>query len=93
MYIWLFNAVICRCANFISFVASQYARSTNKKLNRSGHLFERRHRAILVQPIAYLKELIRYIHLNPLRPDWSMRCRTMSGVVMRPTFPEKLPTG
>lgn len=48
-------------------VASQYARSTNKKMQRTGHLFERRHRAILVQADAYLKELVRYIHLNPLR--------------------------
>jgi len=51
----------------MSFVASQYAKSTNKKINHSGHLFERRHRAILVQADAYLKELVRYIHLNPLR--------------------------
>jgi len=73
-YCWMTNHVhiAIQCgqsplANFISFVASQYARSTNKKLNRSGHLFERRHHAILVQADSYLKELIRYIHLNPLR--------------------------
>jgi putative transposase len=52
---------------FMSFVASQYARSTNKKMRRSGHLFERRYFAILVQADSYLQELIRYIHLNPLR--------------------------
>jgi putative transposase len=33
----------------------------------SGHLFERRYRAILVQEEEYLKELVRYIHMNPVR--------------------------
>ncbi len=42
----------------------------NKKMQRTGHLFERRHRAILVQADAYLKELVRYIHLNPLSGEW-----------------------
>ncbi len=54
-------------SGFMRSIASQYARSTNKKINNSGHLFERRHRAILVRDDSYLKELIRYIHLNPVR--------------------------
>jgi len=54
-------------SDFVRFIASQYSRATNKKLDRTGHLFERRHRAILVQTDSYLKELVRYIHLNPLR--------------------------
>lgn len=73
-YCWMTNhihmAIQCHelpLSRFMGFIASQYARSTNKKMNRSGHLFERRHRAILVQTDAYLKELVRYIHLNPLR--------------------------
>lgn len=73
-YCWMTNhvhmAIQCRTiplSRFMGFVASQYARSTNKKMNRSGHLFERRYRAILVQEDSYLKELVRYIHQNPLR--------------------------
>jgi REP element-mobilizing transposase RayT len=73
-YCWMTNhvhlAIQCHdipLAKFMGFVASQYARSTNKKINRSGHFFERRHRAILVQADSYLIELIRYIHQNPLR--------------------------
>lgn len=54
-------------SQFMSFAASQYARSTNRKMRQSGHLFERRHRSILVQTDSYLKELVRYIHHNPLR--------------------------
>ena len=54
-------------AGFVAFVASQYARTTNRKTGRSGHLFERRYRALLVQEDTHLKELVRYIHLNPVR--------------------------
>lgn len=51
---------------FVGWVASQYARSVNKRLERSGHLFERRYRGILVDNDAHLLQLLRYIHRNPL---------------------------
>ena len=54
-------------AGFMSLLASNYARKTNLRKRRSGHLFERRYRAILVQEDSYLLPLIRYIHLNPIR--------------------------
>ncbi|MCP4000509.1 MAG: transposase [Gammaproteobacteria bacterium] len=54
-------------AKSMSFLASQYARRFNMRHGRSGHLFERRYRSILVQEEQYLKELTRYIHLNPVR--------------------------
>jgi len=94
-YCWMTNhvhmAVQCHdvpLSNLMSFVASQYARSTNRKLGRSGHLFERRYHAILVQADEYLKELIRYIHLNPMRAGivdelseyrWSSHIAYLSG--------------
>ena len=34
---------------------------------RHGHLFQNRYKSILCQEDAYLLELVRYIHLNPLR--------------------------
>jgi len=34
---------------------------------RSGHLFQNRYKSILCQEDPYLLELVRYIHLNPLR--------------------------
>lgn len=52
---------------FMRFVASGFARIMNKKRDRTGHFFERRHRSILVQESEYLRELVRYIHLNPVR--------------------------
>ena len=39
----------------------------NRKYKRSGHLFQNRYKSFLCQEEPYLKELVRYIHLNPLR--------------------------
>lgn len=39
----------------------------NRRHGRSGHLYQGRYKAILVDADAYLLELSRYIHLNPAR--------------------------
>ncbi|MDF1593667.1 MAG: transposase [Desulfobacterales bacterium] len=44
-----------------------YAIYFNHKHRRAGHLFQNRYKSILCQEDAYLLELVRYIHLNPLR--------------------------
>ena len=44
-----------------------YTVSFNLWHRRSGHLFQNRYKSILCQEDAYLLELVRYIHLNPLR--------------------------
>ena len=44
-----------------------HAVSFNLRHNRSGHLFQNRYKSILCQEDDYLLELVRYIHLNPLR--------------------------
>ncbi|MDD2320422.1 MAG: transposase [Geobacteraceae bacterium] len=44
-----------------------YAAGFNRRHRRSGHLFQNRYKSILCQEDAYLTELVRYIHLNPLR--------------------------
>ena len=48
-------------------IASRYARKLQARLHTTGHLFERRYHAVLVDVDSYLLELIRYIHLNPVR--------------------------
>ena len=45
----------------------RYTRWINWRQNRSGHLFQGRYKAVLVDADAYLLELTRYIHLNPVR--------------------------
>ena len=44
-----------------------YAVTHNKRHNRSGHLFQNRYKSIICEEDTYLLELVRYIHLNPLR--------------------------
>jgi REP element-mobilizing transposase RayT len=44
-----------------------YTTYFNIKRGRSGHLFQGRYKAILVDKDTYAKELSRYIHLNPVR--------------------------
>ncbi len=44
-----------------------YTTYFNVKHSRSGHLFQGRFKAILVEKDSYAEELSRYIHLNPVR--------------------------
>ena len=44
-----------------------YAVQFNRRHGRHGHLFQNRYKSILCQEDPYLMELVRYIHLNPLR--------------------------
>jgi REP element-mobilizing transposase RayT len=44
-----------------------YAVSFNLRHQRSGHLFQNRYRSIVCEEDAYLLELVRYVHLNPIR--------------------------
>lgn len=48
-------------------IAVRYSRYRHKALCTTGHLFERRHRAKLVDVDAYFLALLRYIHLNPVK--------------------------
>ena len=44
-----------------------YVVSFNRRHKRHGQLFQNRYKSIICQEDIYLKELVRYIHLNPLR--------------------------
>ena len=44
-----------------------YAIYFNRRHRRYGHLFQNRYKSILCQEDPYFLELVRYIHLNPLR--------------------------
>jgi putative transposase len=54
-------------SNLMHRIASGYARAYQSNRETTGHLFENRFHAVLVDTDAYLLELIRYIHLNPVR--------------------------
>jgi hypothetical protein len=44
-----------------------YVIGFNRRHKRRGQLFQNRYKSIICQEDTYLKELVRYIHLNPLR--------------------------
>jgi REP element-mobilizing transposase RayT len=47
-------------------IAVRYSRHRHRALQTAGHLFERRHRARLVDVDRYFLAVLRYIHLNPV---------------------------
>ncbi len=52
---------------FMRRLLTGYAVSFNRRNERSGHLFQNRYKSIVCEEEPYLLELVRYIHLNPLR--------------------------
>ncbi len=44
-----------------------YAGAFNRRHRRTGHLFQNRYRSIVVEEEPYFLELVRYLHLNPVR--------------------------
>ncbi|MDY6850016.1 MAG: transposase [Thermodesulfobacteriota bacterium] len=54
-------------AHLMRRLLTSYAIYFNRRHDRSGHLFQNRYRSIVCDEDAYLHELVRYIHLNPLR--------------------------
>ena len=44
-----------------------YSMYANKKHHRVGHVFQGRFKSIIVEKDTYLLEVLRYIHLNPIR--------------------------
>lgn len=47
----------------------RYTHWINWRQKRSGHLFQGRYKAVLVDADSYLLELVRYVHLNPVRAN------------------------
>ncbi len=54
-------------AQFMRRLLTGYAVTFNLRHKRTGHLFQNRYKSIVCEEEAYLLELVRYIHLNPLR--------------------------
>ncbi len=58
------QAPISKIMQVLSFGYTQYF---NRKHGKSGHLFQGRYKSFLCDKDAYMLELVRYIHLNPVR--------------------------
>ena len=56
-------------AKFMRRLLTGYAVSYNLRHHRHGHLFQNRYKSIVCDGDSYFTELVRYIHLNPLRVE------------------------
>jgi putative transposase len=63
----LIRTAIVPVATLMRRLLTGYAMAFNRRHRRHGQLFQNRYKSILCQEDAYLLELTRYIHLNPLR--------------------------
>ena len=54
-------------STFMRRLLTGYSIRFNRRHRRSGHLFQNRYKSIVCEQEPYLLELVRYIHLNPLR--------------------------
>jgi REP element-mobilizing transposase RayT len=64
---FLFRSGPSGLATLMRRLLTGYAVSFNRRHRRHGQLFQNRYKSIVCQEDVYLKELVRYIHLNPLR--------------------------
>jgi REP element-mobilizing transposase RayT len=62
------GAPLSRCMRSLM---SGYAGHFNRWHKHCGHLFQNRFKSIVCEDESYLLDLSRYIHLNPLRREWS----------------------
>ncbi|MEN6487432.1 MAG: transposase [Smithella sp.] len=66
-----FHLLICtpkgNLSEFMRHFNISYTGAFNRKYKRSGHLYQGRYKAFLIDKDNYLLEVSRYIHLNPLR--------------------------
>jgi putative transposase len=66
-----FHLLVCtpkaNLSEFMRHFNISYTAVFNRKYRRSGHLYQGRYKAFLIDADNYLLEVSRYIHLNPLR--------------------------
>lgn len=66
-----FHLLVCtpkgNLSEFMRHFNISYTGAFNRKYHRSGHLYQGRYKALLIDADNYLLEVSRYIHLNPLR--------------------------
>lgn len=65
----LFRTGLTPIAKVMQRLLTGYAQQFNRRQKRHGQLFQNRYKSFLCEEDAYLLELVRYIHLNPLRAE------------------------
>ncbi|MFC1505258.1 transposase [Thermodesulfobacteriota bacterium] len=63
----LLRTGVCPLSTVMRRLLTGHAMHFNRRHRRTGQLFQNRYKSILCQEDTYLLELVRYIHLNPIR--------------------------
>jgi putative transposase len=66
-------------SGFMRRLLSGYAISYNIRHKHYGHLFQNRYKSIVCEEDVYFRQLVRYIHLNPLRARLVKSLRELDG--------------
>ncbi|MFH1874029.1 MAG: transposase [Pseudomonadota bacterium] len=66
-YHMLIETPLANLSRAMRHINGVYTQRFNRQHQRDGHIFRGRYKAILVEEDAYLVELIRYIHRNPIK--------------------------
>jgi len=74
----LYHSKTGNLVDFMRCVMSGYSIYFNRKYKRVGHLFQNRYKSSLIDTERYLLELIRYIHMNPVRSGLVSSVGTLS---------------
>ena len=66
-HVLLFSSGSGGLSGFMGSLLTGYVVNFNRRHQRRGHLFQNRYKSIICEEEEYLLQLVRYIHLNPLR--------------------------
>jgi putative transposase len=66
-HILLRSSGLAGLSKFMRRLLTGYAITYNRRHKRHGHLLQNRYKSIVCDEDSYFLELVRYIHLNPLR--------------------------
>lgn len=72
-YHLLLNTPNANLSRFMRHVNGVYTQRFNRKNGKDGPLFRGRYRALVVDADAYLLQVVRYIHLNPVKARISLK--------------------
>lgn len=72
-YHLLIQTPLANISRVMRHIDGVYTQRFNRSQKRDGPLFRGRYKAILVEEDAYLVELLRYIHLNPVKGELVLR--------------------
>jgi REP element-mobilizing transposase RayT len=75
-----------RVSRIMQRVLTTYIQYHNRKYKKIGHLFQGRYKSILCQSDRYLGELVRYVHLNPVRAKMVKRPQTIITAATEPIW-------